>query len=88
MSILAIGVETTDGLDPSAGYGVLNGVARHQIKLNLIRENWDDALRLAGSLKLGVVQAASIMKTLRMDDRPDETGPSRCQTRPHRQDHE
>lgn len=27
-------------------------------------------LRLAGSLKLGMVQAASIMKTLRIDDRP------------------
>jgi len=57
-------------IDPSADYGVLNGVARHQIKPNLIRENWDDALRLAGSLKLGVVQATSIMKTLRIDDRP------------------
>jgi TnpA family transposase len=45
-------------------------VARHQIKPNLIRENWDDALRLAGSLTLGVVQATSIMKTLRIDDRP------------------
>lgn len=57
-------------IDPSADYGVLNGVARHQIRPNLIRENWDDALRLAGSLKLGVVQATSIMKTLRIDDRP------------------
>lgn len=57
-------------IDPSADYGVLNGVARHQIKPNLIRENWDDALRLAGSLKLGVVQATSIMRTLRIDDRP------------------
>ena len=35
-----------------------------------IRENWDDILRLAGSLKLGVVQATSIMRTLRIDDRP------------------
>jgi TnpA family transposase len=57
-------------IDPSAHYGALHGVARHQIKPNLIRENWDDALRLAGSLKLGVVQAISIMKTLRVDDRP------------------
>jgi hypothetical protein len=31
---------------------------------------WDDALRLAGSLKLGVVQATSVMRTLRVDDRP------------------
>ena len=47
-------------IDPSADYGALNGVARHRIKPNLIRENWDDALRLAGSLKLGVVQATRL----------------------------
>ena len=64
------GVDRYWRIDASADYGVLNGVARHQIKPNLIRENWDDALRLAGSLKLGVVQATSIMKTLRIDDRP------------------
>jgi TnpA family transposase len=33
-------------------------------------ENWDDLLRLAGSLKLGVVQATSIMRTLQIGDRP------------------
>lgn len=38
--------------------------------MNLIRENWDDLLRLAGSLKLGLVQATSIMRTLRINDRP------------------
>jgi Tn3 transposase DDE domain-containing protein len=27
------------------------------VNTNLIKENWDDMLRLAGSLKLGVVQA-------------------------------
>src|SRR6202022_1018545 len=36
----------------------------------LIEENWDDMLQLAGSFKLGMVQAVSIMKTLRIDDRP------------------
>ena len=49
---------------------MLNGIARHRINTKLIEENWDDMLRLAGSLKLGMVQAASIMKTLRIDDRP------------------
>jgi TnpA family transposase len=57
-------------IDPSADYGSLNGIARHRINTKLILENWDDMLRLAGSLKLGMVQAASIMKTLRIDDRP------------------
>jgi hypothetical protein len=30
----------------------------------LIADHWDDMLRLAGSLKLGMVQATAIMKTL------------------------
>ena len=57
-------------IDPSADYGPPNGIARHRVNLNLIRENWDDLLRLAGSLKLGLIQATSIMRTLRIDDRP------------------
>jgi TnpA family transposase len=57
-------------VDTSADYGVLNGIARHRINIKLIKEHWDDMLRLAGSLKLGTVQAISIMKTLRIDDRP------------------
>jgi len=56
--------------DGDGDYGCLNGSGRHRINTNLIRENWDDILRLAGSLKLGVVQATSIMRTLRIDDRP------------------
>jgi carboxylesterase type B len=48
----------------------LNGVARHRINTKLIEDHWDDMLRLAGSLKLGTVQAAAVMKTLRIDDRP------------------
>ena len=37
---------------------------------NLILQHWDDLLRLAGSLKLGLVQATSIMRTLQVGDRP------------------
>jgi TnpA family transposase len=57
-------------IDPSADYGLLNGIARHRINTKLIADHWDDMLRLAGSLKLGMVQATAIMKTLRIDDRP------------------
>ena len=57
-------------MDASADYGVLNGVARHKINSKLVEENWDDALRLAGSLKLGVVQANAVMRTLQISDRP------------------
>jgi TnpA family transposase len=48
----------------STDYGALNGLARQIIRLNLIEENWDDLLRLAGSLKLGRIPATSIMRTL------------------------
>ncbi len=57
-------------IDPAADYGALNGVARHRINTRLIAENWEDMLRLAGSLKLGRVQAMSIMRTLQIGDRP------------------
>jgi TnpA family transposase len=57
-------------IDPTADYGALNGIARHRINTRLITANWDDMLRLAGSLKLGVVQATSIMRTLQISDRP------------------
>ena len=57
-------------IDPAADYGALNGVARHRINTRLIAENWEDMLRLAGSLKLGRVQAMSVMRTLQIGDRP------------------
>ena len=57
-------------IDPAADYGPLNRIARHRVNTNLIKQNWDDLLRLAGSLKLGLVQATSIMRTLRVGDRP------------------
>jgi TnpA family transposase len=57
-------------IDPSADYGPLNKIAAHRINTKLIAEHWDDLLRLAGSLKLGVVQATSIMRTLQISDRP------------------
>jgi TnpA family transposase len=57
-------------IDSSADYGPLNDIARHRINTKLIAGHWDDLLRLAGSLKLGVVQATSIMRTLQISDRP------------------
>jgi TnpA family transposase len=57
-------------MDAAADYGTLNGVARNRINTNLIADHWDDMLRLAGSLKLGVVQAMSVMRTLQIGDRP------------------
>jgi TnpA family transposase len=57
-------------VDPKADYGALNGLARHRAKMPLVVQNWDDLLRLAGSLKLGLVQAGGLMRTLQTNDRP------------------
>ena len=51
-------------IDPSADYGILDGLARNPINTDLIEDNWDDLLRVAGSLKLGTVSASDLMRTL------------------------
>jgi len=57
-------------VDPKADYGALDGLARHRVRMPLVEQNWDDLLRLAGSLKLGTVQAAGLIRTLQTNDRP------------------
>ena len=57
-------------VDGKADYGVLDDLASNKINLKLIAEHWDDLLRLAGSLKLGVVRAAGLIRTLQTNDRP------------------
>jgi TnpA family transposase len=42
----------------------LNNLARNPINISLIEDNWDDLLRVAGSLKLGTVSASDLMGTL------------------------
>jgi hypothetical protein len=51
-------------IDPEADYGRLNGLARQRVKTKLISENWDDMLRVAGSLKKGTVSASEIIRSL------------------------
>jgi TnpA family transposase len=63
-------------IDSTAEYGALNGLARHRIHTQLITAHWDDMLRLAGSVKLGAVQATLIMRTLPISDRPTKLAPS------------
>jgi TnpA family transposase len=46
-------------LDRAADYGALNGLASHRLNSKLITQNWDDFLRVAGSIKMGKVSAAS-----------------------------
>lgn len=51
-------------INRKARYGKLNKVARHHINVTRIVENWDDLLRVAGSLKLNQLSASEFMKTL------------------------
>lgn len=57
-------------MDPKADYGTLDGLARHRAKMLLVVQNWDDLLRLAGSLKLGTMQDAGLIRALQTNDRP------------------
>ena len=61
-------------LDQSANYGALDGIARQRINIPLIENHWDDMLRVAGSLKLGMVSAIDIMRTLSPGDKPSVLG--------------
>ena len=51
-------------MDKNARYGVLNGVARHCLQRELITENWDEFLRVAGSLKMGTVKPSELIRGL------------------------
>ena len=57
-------------VNPRANYGILDELAANRIDLRLVDEQWDDLLRLAGSLRLGVVRAAGLTGTLQTNDRP------------------
>jgi len=57
-------------VDGKADYGALDALAAQRINVTLIIQHWEDLLRLAGSLKLGTVQAAGLIRTLQTRDRP------------------
>ena len=57
-------------INRTADYGALDGLARNRIDIELIKRNWEDLLRLAGSLKLGRIHAGAIMRVLQVKDRP------------------
>ena len=56
-------------IDADADYGALNSLSRHRVNTDLIAENWDDLLRVAGSLQSGMVGASEFMRTLRSSQR-------------------
>jgi TnpA family transposase len=57
-------------IDKEADYGGLNDISRNVINTNLIAQNWDDLLRVAGTLKSGKVSASEFMRTLNASSRP------------------
>jgi TnpA family transposase len=57
-------------VDKSANYGVLNDLARGRVNTHRIEQHWDDMLRIAGSLKLGTVQASELIRSLLKSERP------------------
>jgi TnpA family transposase len=61
-------------LNYDTNYGALEGVARHKVNTNLITQNWDDILRVAGSLKLGTISPTELMRTLQGGGRASTLG--------------
>lgn len=56
--------------DKTANYGVLDDLARSCVSMHKIEQHWDDMMRIAGSLKLGTVQASELIRSLLKSDRP------------------
>jgi TnpA family transposase len=61
-------------MDPLADYGALNGLARSRITTRLIADNWEDLLRVAGSLATGAVRASDLLRVLQGGGRPTTLG--------------
>lgn len=57
-------------VDKTANYGPFDTIAEGTINTKLITENWEDLIRLAGSLKLGHLKAAGVMRILQVRERP------------------
>ena len=48
-------------VDKEANYGVLNDLSRSCANPQKIEHHWEDMMRIAGSLKLGTVQASELI---------------------------
>jgi TnpA family transposase len=57
-------------INKTADYGPFDSIADGTINIRLIIENWEDLIRLAGSLKLGRLKAVGVMRMLQVKDRP------------------
>lgn len=57
-------------IDKDVDYGILNDLARGQVRTRWIEQHWDDMMRVAGSLKLGTIQASELVRSLLRSERP------------------
>ncbi len=57
-----------------ADYGPLDGLARHRVNADLICEQWEDILRVAGSLSTRTVRASELLRVLQGGGRPSRLG--------------
>jgi TnpA family transposase len=57
-------------MDPAANHGAMNGLARHRVNTELIARNWDNMLRVAGSLARGTISASELIGSLLRSSRP------------------
>jgi len=56
--------------DKQADYGAMNPFCNHQLKMHLPEDNWEDILRVSGSLKLGKIGATELIRSLLHYKRP------------------
>ena len=60
-------------IDRTADYGPLDALSRrNRIRTDSISENWEDVLRVVGSLKLGAVKASDLVRALHAGSKPSE----------------
>ncbi len=50
--------------DKTAHYGALDELARGCVELSKIESQWDEMMRMAGSLKLGTIHASELIRSL------------------------
>ncbi len=56
--------------DKTAYYGALDELARGCVELSKIESQWDEMMRMAGSLKLGTIHASELIRSLLRSTRP------------------
>ncbi|SUY95384.1 Transposase and inactivated derivatives, TnpA family [Citrobacter freundii] len=56
--------------DKTAYYGALDELARGCVELTKIESQWDEMMRMAGSLKLGTIHASELIRSLLRSTRP------------------